>query len=153
MKESKMRTKTKWTALMALLATFNLQLATAATVIGDLKDISIQTLDTKVMFAPTNEVLVTSSGLSAGPPKVIESVNGQFSMVLEAGDYTVTLPLIPWRRAFQISVMDTNGTVNITNLLSAPQTYTYTNNLNYTVKATSNDLGPDFLDTKLTVSG
>jgi hypothetical protein len=136
-----------------LLATLNLQLATAATVVGDLKDISIQALDTKIMFAPTNIVLVTRSGLSAGPPKVTESVNGQFSIVLEAGDYSASLPLIPWRQAFQISVMDTNGTVNITNLLSAPQTYTYTNNLSYTVKATSNDLAPDFLDKKLDVTG
>ena len=40
-------------------------------------------------------MLVTPSGLSAGPPKVIESANGQFSIVLEAGDYTVSLPLIP----------------------------------------------------------
>jgi hypothetical protein len=136
-----------------LFATLNLQLATAATVVGDLKDISIQALDTKIMFAPTNEVLVTPSGLSAGPPKVTESVNGAFSIVLEAGDYTVSLPLIPWRHGFQISVMDTNGIVNITNLLSGPQTYTYTNNLNYTVKATSNDFGPDFLDNKLRVTG
>ena len=104
-----------------LFATFNVQVAMGATVVGDLKDISIQALDTKIMFAPTNEVLVTPSGLSGGPPKVIESVNGQFSMVLEAGDYTVSLPLIPWRHSFQISVMDTNGTVNITNLLSGPQ--------------------------------
>ena len=49
--------------------------------------------------------------------------------------------------------METNGTVNITNLLSGPRTYTYTNNLNYTLKATSNDLGPDFLDQKLSVGG
>ncbi len=117
---------TKWvTALAGIL--LNLQLATAATVIGDLKDISIQALNTKLMFAPTNEVLLTPSGLNAGPPKVIESVSGQFSIVLEAGDYTVSLPLIPWRHPFSISVMDTNGTVNITNLLSPPRTYTFTN--------------------------
>jgi len=119
------------THLLLLLATFNLQLATlhspAATVTGDLKDISIQALNTKLMFAPTNEVLLTPSGLSAGPPKVIDSVNGQFSIVLEAGDYTVSLPLIPWRHPFFISVFETNGTVNITNLLAPPRTYTFTN--------------------------
>jgi hypothetical protein len=84
---------------------------------------------------------------------MIESASGDFSVVLEAGDYTVSLPLIPWRHAFGISVMDTNGTVNVTNLLSPPHTYTYTNNLSYTVKATSNDLGPDVLDQKLLVAG
>ena len=125
----------------------------AAIVVGDLKDISIQTLDTPIVFAPTNEVLVTSSGLSAGPPAVTVSSSGHFSIVLEAGNYTVSLPLIPWRNPFQIAVFDTNGTVNITNLLTAPKTYTYTNNLNYTVKATSNDLSPDFLDRKISVSG
>ncbi len=120
---------TKWTKILTtlLLATCNLHLATAATVVGDLKDISIQALDTKLMFAPTNEVLVTPSGLSAGPPKVIDSTGGQFSLVLEAGDYTVSLPLIPWRHAFAISVFETNGTVNITNFLSPPRTYTFTN--------------------------
>src|ERR1051326_2741300 len=151
-RQTKCKTK-RVAVVVALLAMFTLQHATGATIVGDLKDISIQALDTKIMFAPTNEVLVTPSGLSAGPPKVIESVNGQFSIVLEAGDYTASLPLIPWRRAFQISVMDTNGTVNITNVLSALQTYTYTNNLNYAVKATSNDLGADFLDKKLDVAG
>src|SRR5439155_11024171 len=87
-------------ALLLLLATFNLQLATAATVTGTLQDISLQGLDTKLIFAPTNEVMVGGTGLSAGPPKVIESVNGAFSIVLEAGDYTVSLPLISWRRPF-----------------------------------------------------
>ena len=57
------------------------------------------------------------------------------------------------KNGFQISVMDTNATINITNLLSLPHTYTYTNNLNYTVKATTNDLGPDVLDRKLSVAG
>src|ERR1051326_5596696 len=85
----------------------------AATVEGDLKDISIEALNTKLLFAPPNEVLVKPSGLSAGPRKVLESANGHFSVVLEAGDYTVTLPLIPWRHGFGISVMDTTGTVNI----------------------------------------
>src|SRR6267378_8228840 len=99
----------------------------AATVTGTLNDISIQALNTKVTFAPTNEVLLTGTGLSAGPPRTINTTNGEFALVLEAGDYTVSLPLIPWRRPFAISVFATNGTVNITNLLSPPHTYTYTN--------------------------
>lgn len=125
----------------------------AATVIGSLQDITIQPLNTMVMFAPTNDVLLTGTGLNAGPPKTIETINGQFSIVLEAGDYTLSLPLVPWRRPFVISVPNTNGTINITNLLAAPQTYTYTNNLNYTAKATATDPAPDVLDAKLNVAG
>src|SRR5437899_7762558 len=46
--------------------------AVGATITGTLRDISIQALETKLMFAPTNEVLVTGNGLSAGPPKVVD---------------------------------------------------------------------------------
>src|SRR5438128_155860 len=101
----------------------------AATVTGTLQDISLQALDTKLIFTPTNKVLVTGTGLSAGPPKIVDSVNGAFSIALEAGDCTVSLPLITSRLPFVISVFSTNGTVNITNLLAPPYTYTYTNNL------------------------
>jgi hypothetical protein len=125
----------------------------AATVTGALQDISVQALNTKLVFTPTNEVLLTDSGLSAGPGKVVQTSSGSFNVALEAGDYTVSLPLIPWRRPFVISVMRTNGTVNITNLLANPRTYTYTNNLNYTLKATASDGVPDFLDGKLSVAG
>jgi hypothetical protein len=104
----------------------------AATVVGTLQDISIEGLNTKLTFWPTTNVLLTPSGLNAGPPKTINVSNGQFSLPLEAGDYLVSLPLIPWRTFFAISVFPTNGTLNITNLLSAPKTYTYTNNLNWT---------------------
>jgi hypothetical protein len=110
------------TTLLFQLATFNLQLATAATIIGNLKDISQQLLDTRISFAPTNQVLVTGGGLSVGPPRIIDSVNGAFSIVLDTGDYTVSLPLLGWRKPFIISVMNTNGTVNITNL---PITYPF----------------------------
>jgi len=95
------------------LATFNLQ---PATVVGNLTDISLQPLDSRISFAPTNQVLVTGAGLSAGPPRIIQTVNGAFSILLDAGDYTVSLPLLGWRKPFIISVMNTNGTVNITNL-------------------------------------
>ena len=94
---------------------------------GNLSDISIQGLNTKIMFAPTNEVLLVQSGLSAGPPKIITTVNGAFSLSLEPGDYTVSLPLITWRHPFQISVFNTNVSMNITNFLSVPRTYLYTN--------------------------
>jgi hypothetical protein len=101
--------------------------ATAATVTGNLKDISVQPLTTKLLFTPTTNVLVTGSGLSAGPPKMITTASGAFSLDLEAGDYTVTLPLITYRAPFRISVPDSVSTLNITNLLSPPITYTYTN--------------------------
>src|SRR5258706_12553538 len=100
----------------------------AATVPGNLTDISLQALNTKITFSPTNDVLLNDTGLSAGPPRTIDVANGQFSIVLDAGDYTVSLPLITYRRPFKISVFATNGTVNITNLLSPARTYTYTNN-------------------------
>jgi hypothetical protein len=103
-------------------STFNLQRATAATIIGNLQDISQQSLDTRISFAPTNQVLVTGGGLSVGPPRIIDSVNGAFSIVLDTGDYTVSLPLLGWRKPFIISVLNTNGTVNITNL---PITYPF----------------------------
>jgi len=110
------------TAMLVQLASVNLQLATAATIIGNLKDISQQSLDTRISFAPTNQVMVTGGGLSVGPPRIIDSANGAFSIVLDAGDYTVSLPLLGWRKPFIISVLNTNGTLNITNL---PMTYPF----------------------------
>jgi hypothetical protein len=99
----------------------------AATVTGNLTDISIAPLTTKMLFTPTTNVLVTGSGLSAGPPKMITTSGGAFALDLEAGDYTVSLPLITYRAPFRISVFATNGTVNnITNLLSpAEHTHIY----------------------------
>jgi hypothetical protein len=109
-----------------LLAILYSPFARSATVTGNLTDISLQALNTKITFSPTNDVLLTDTGLSAGPPRTIDVANGQFSIVLDSGDYTVSLPLITYRRPFKISVFATNGTVNITNLLSPPRTYTYT---------------------------
>src|SRR3954470_13086020 len=105
----------------------SLQSASAATVTGTLTDISLAPLTTKMLFTPTTNVLVVGSGLSAGPPKMITTASGAFSLDLEAGDYTVSLPLITYRAPFRISVPDSVSTFNITNLLSPPITYTYTN--------------------------
>jgi hypothetical protein len=117
--------------LLLILITHHAALVTslATTVTGSLTDISLNALDTTLLFSPTNDVLLTTSGLDAGPPQIIQSVSGQFSISLDAGDYTVTLPLIAWRKPFVISVFNTNQPMNITNLLAAPRTYTYTNNL------------------------
>src|SRR5262249_15648371 len=111
----------------------------AATVTGMLQDISLQALNTRITFAPPNDVLLTATGLNAWPPLTISTTNGQFSTVLESGDYPVSLPLVPWRLPFTISVFETNGVVNLTNLLAPPHTYTYTNNRSYAVKATESD--------------
>ena len=125
----------------------------AATITGNLTDISINPLSTTLLFSPTNDVLLTPSGLNAGPPKAIDTIVGAFSLVLEAGDYTVSLPLIPWRRSFRISVPDSASTINITNLLAAPTTYTYTNDLSCSVKVVRPDASPDFLNNKILVAG
>jgi len=123
--------RTPHSAIVKLLFLLLLQSAIcnlqSAIVTGSLHDISVQGLNTKLMFSPTNEVLLTGAGLSAGPPKIVATANGSFSVPLEAGDYTVSLPLITWRHPFTISVPETSGTVNITNLLNTPLTYTYTN--------------------------
>jgi hypothetical protein len=124
----------------------------SATVTGNLTDISLQPFNTKVVFTPTNEVQVTGAGLSAGPPKILDTTNGAFSILLDTGDYAVTLPLVPSRRPFMISVLATNGSLNLTNLISAIPP-TSTNNPNYTVKATASDTGPGLLNAKLHVAG
>jgi len=98
--------------------TFLTRPASAATVTGNLTDISLSPLNTKLVFTPTNEVLVCSGGLSVGPARVIDTINGTFSLSLDAGDYTVTLASIGCRKPFCIYVPRTNATLNITNLLT-----------------------------------
>jgi hypothetical protein len=120
--------KNSFVILLSVITSFGITLSTvAATVVGTLNDISLNALNTKLLFTPTNEVLVNAAGLSAGGVKVIESTAGAFSVPLDTGDYTVSLPLIPLRRAFRISVPDTSSSINITNLMNPPITYTYTN--------------------------
>jgi len=94
------------------------QIGWGATVTGNLTDISQAPVNTKILFSPTNEVQVTAAGLNVGPAKVVDTTDGAFSVVLEAGNYTVSLPLIASRRSFCIYVFPTNATVNITNLLT-----------------------------------
>lgn len=66
----------------------------SATVFGNLTDISLSPLNTKLLFSPTNYVLVNPAGLSAGPPRLITTTAGAFSLTLDAGEYSVSLPLI-----------------------------------------------------------
>ena len=102
-----------------LLSTLNSQLSTspAATVTGTLTDISQSPLTTKLVFTPTNEISVCSTSLCVGGPRILDTTNGVFSLLLDAGDYTITLPLLTCRKPFCIYVPATNGTLNITNLL------------------------------------
>ena len=140
-------------ALVAQLATFNVQLAPGATIIGNLKDISQQSLDTRISFAPTNQVTVTGGGLSVGPPRIIDSANGAFSIVLDTSDYTVSLPLLGWRKPFIISVSNTNNTVNITNLpISYPFPDHHPLHVNAAaVNAWSTNVATSLLDSTMTV--
>lgn len=67
-------------------------------------------LNTKITFTPTNSVLISNGGLSAGPAITTNIVNGSFSITLDGGPYIVTLPLIQSRDPFCISVPnDTNS--------------------------------------------
>jgi hypothetical protein len=100
-----------------------------ATVTGNIHDIGIDALNTKITFTPTNIVLLTSSGLSAGPAKTHTSSNGMFSVTLDGGPYTVCFPLIPLRKCFAIEVPDTTNTYSITNLISGGAlTFTFAGN-------------------------
>jgi hypothetical protein len=119
--------------MLLQLGCFNLH---PATVTGTLVDIGLQPLNAKMIFTPTNEVLISSSGLSAGPPKILDTTAGAFSITLDTGDYTVSLPAIPYRRPFLISVFATNGTINITNIISALPLVPP--NANYTARALDN---------------
>ena len=111
-----MNTRFPFYAFLAL-STLNPQPSTAAVVTGTVTDISSSPLTTKLVFTPTNEVLICSSGLNVGGPKIIDTTSGAFSLTLEAGDYTVTLPSINCRKPFCIYVPVTNATLNITNLV------------------------------------
>ncbi len=145
---------------LSALATFNLQPATAATVFGNLTDISLSPLNTKLLFSPTNYVLVNPAGLSAGPPRLIDTTAGAFSLTLDAGDYTVSLPLVTWRHPFCISVPQSSASINITNLLCSPVIYTYTNrfipplHVNTSQKTALCTASPGtLLDSPVTISG
>lgn len=92
--------------------------ARGAIVTGYLEDIGISPMETKITFTPTNAVIVTARGLSAGPPKTVTATNGSFSQVLEGGRYTVCFPLVPSRSCFVIEVPTSTNAVNITNLIT-----------------------------------
>ena len=86
-------------------------------------------LNTKITFTPTNDVLIANGGLSAGPAITTNIVNGRFTNWLDGGNYTVTFPLLPFRKAFSIAVPTDTNSYDITSLMNPPRTYIYTNNL------------------------
>lgn len=88
------------------------------TLTGTLRDLQLNTLTTPLTFYPTNAVLVTGSGLSAGPALTIYPTNGVFSTVLDAGPYTVCLQLNTWRKCFHLDMPAGTNSYNITNLIS-----------------------------------
>ncbi len=108
-----------WLILSAFFAFLAVK-SSGATVTGNLLDISLAPLTTTLTFAPTNSVLVSSTGLSAGPPRSIVATNGAFTLQLDAGNYTVCLPLVPTRQCFTIAVPpgSSTNTYNITNLIT-----------------------------------
>lgn len=115
--------------LAILLLTWGLS---AATIKGTLLEIYGTPLSqTKVTFWPTNLVIVRGTGLSAGPPKTITTdTNGAFSLSLDAGPYTVCLPLVPTRKCFTIVVPEAGtNTLYITNLIVSGQIFWESNGI------------------------
>src|SRR5437016_14471913 len=53
-----------------------IQQCAGATITGNLTDISLAPLSTKLQFNPTTDVLVSTSRLSAGPPSTIATTHG-----------------------------------------------------------------------------
>jgi hypothetical protein len=136
------------------LATLSLEPATAATITGTITDISATPLNTKLLFSPTNEVLICSNGICAGPARILDTTNGAFSLTLEAGNYTVTLPSIACRKPFCIYVPITNATLDITNLVRpCPCTNTgipFHANLNQVISWSTNG-ERSLVDTNITI--
>ncbi len=113
--------------LAAMVALHGAVAAGAATVTGNLTDISLRPLDTPMLVAPAADVLIGAAGLSAGPARMVTTTNGAFAIPLDAGDYTVSFPLVPTRKPFLIAVPFAAGPLDITNLMNPPRTYTHTN--------------------------
>src|SRR5260370_18405256 len=64
------------------------QQCAGATITGNLTDISLAPLSTKLHFNPTNALLVSTSGLTAGPPRTLDTTNGGVAIVLAASEHT-----------------------------------------------------------------
>lgn len=103
---------------LALLSFCILHSSFSSLVTGNVVDVGLNSLTTTMKFTPTNSVLVTGGGLSAGPATNIVTTNGSFSVVLDAGDYWVSFPLVPWRKSFIVHV-PAGQTNNITNWVDA----------------------------------
>lgn len=108
--------------ILPLLLLFCALTSEGATVVGNTINVSLGALNTALTFTPTNDVLLSQYGISAGPAKTIYSTNtGAFSVPLDAGPYTLSFPLVPWRRAFEILVPDTTNTLQLTNCWLYPK--------------------------------
>jgi hypothetical protein len=117
------RTRTVILAFLCSLVAISAGAQTA--VFGNLLDITGGTNDTFIEFIPQSEVLIQANGLSSGPARTIRATNGVFSITLNPEGYIVALPKIPSRTPFAIVVPPNAGSINITNLISAPPAYAY----------------------------
>lgn len=99
--------------------------------------------------------IYNTTNFLAGLDKVITPTNGYFQTNLLAGDYRMLIAGIS--RGIMLSVTnDPSGTVHsLTEFIQSGNvgTYTYTNNANYTVKATPSDTSPSTLSDKIQVAG
>ena len=105
--------------------------ASAATITISAIDISGDAASQPMRFTPTNLVFNSGSSVNIGSAKTVLLTNGAGSIVLEAGDYTVSLPSSPIKAAFRISVptSGTNDSFSLTAVRISAPTYAYTNRL------------------------
>lgn len=90
----------------------------SAIVYGNLLDLHLSALSTPLTWYPTNTVLISPGGLSAGPAFTVYPTNGAFTNVIDAGPYTVCMQLNTWRSCFHVDVPGGTNAYNITNLIS-----------------------------------
>lgn len=119
----------------------------AATVTGNLLNLGLGPLNTQISFTCTNNPqILPGIGIGAGSTILVTPVNGVISTNLGPGGYIVRIP--PYQ--FTIAVPNDTNSHDIGDLAtSGVVTYTYTNNLQYAVRAAAGDSTPSFLGSKL----
>ena len=126
--------------------------ADATTINGVLRDININLLTTRVRFVPVSQVVAFPGYLEVGPPTIIISTNGIFSIELANGTYAVSFPTIPQKNPFQICV-PASGVFSIQDVVCNPSLpFAFTNTF-FGVRINGQDLCPDFLDAKIQTLG